>query len=188
VLAVFVAPELDHSAQVKLAYHFVLLQKSVHVRFKAFISIYTFAIELDFDEAIGVGSNYEVYFGPVDHYHFLDVVHHVSKLPWSQALHGLVVLRRPEVTGQELVFGEPLGPLHVFLRRLVGIVFSEIGHHIVFLLVLWQEAVMIFPGVMIHSVNKGQVVVVCCLSIVDNTLLALLFQKGIVRVREPFEV
>jgi len=74
----FVAPELDHSAQVELADHIVRLDQRVHVGFQAVFSVDTFLVKLNLDKAIRVGSDDEVDFGPVDHDYFLHVVHDVG--------------------------------------------------------------------------------------------------------------
>jgi hypothetical protein len=45
---------------------------------------------------------------------------------------------------------------------------------------LWQEAIVVLPCVLVHSVNKGHCVVHTCLSVVNNALFSFLFQKGVV--------
>ena len=86
VLWIFVAPEFDHAAQIELGDDLMLLDERVHVRFEALVGVDALAVELDFDEGIGVGADNEVYFGPVNHDYFFDVVDHVCKLCWSQTL------------------------------------------------------------------------------------------------------
>ena len=72
-----VAPELDHPPQVELADHVVRLNQRVHVGLETMLSVDAFLVELDFDEAIGVGADDEIDFGPVDHDDLLHVVHNI---------------------------------------------------------------------------------------------------------------
>ena len=81
MLVVLVAPELYHSAKVKLADNFVLFEERVHVGLESLISVDALPVEFDFNETIGVCSNNEVDFGPVNHDDLFDVVDHVCKLP-----------------------------------------------------------------------------------------------------------
>ena len=81
-----VAPKLDDSSQVKLADHFVRLDKSIHVRLQAMFSVDRFLVELDLDKAIWISSNDEVDFGPVHHDDLLDIVHDVRQLSRRQTL------------------------------------------------------------------------------------------------------
>lgn len=72
-----IAPEFDNSAQVELTNHFVALYKCIHVSFKSMLCIHAFLVKFNFNEAVWVCTNNEVYFCPVNHDHFLNVIHDI---------------------------------------------------------------------------------------------------------------
>lgn len=71
------SPKFQHPLQIKLANNLMSGEHGVHVGLEAQFGVHTLLVELDFDEAVGVGADDEVYFGPVDHYYFLDKVNNI---------------------------------------------------------------------------------------------------------------
>ena len=110
-----VSPELDDTTQVKLADDLVALYQSVHIGLKTVLSINALLVKFDLDEAVGVRANYEVDLGPVHHDDLLDIVHNVGQLARDEALEAAVLLRRAEVTVQNLLFVEPFGTEELLL-------------------------------------------------------------------------
>ena len=79
------------------------LNEGIHVGFKAVISINALLIKLDFDKAIGIGSNDEVDFSPVDHDDLLDIVDDVGQLTRYKSLETFVLLCGSEITIENLL-------------------------------------------------------------------------------------
>ena len=102
-----IAPELDDSAKVELADYFVRFDKCVHVGLETVLRIHRLLVELNLNEAIGVRPDYEVYLGPVDHYHLLHVVDDVREFLGRQTLNAPVLLSRSKIAMQDLLVGEP---------------------------------------------------------------------------------
>lgn len=77
VTIVFEAPVFEDLSQIELGDDLVGCDESVHIGFETHVSIDGFLVEFDLDEAIRIGTYNEVDFGPVDHNHLLDIIHHV---------------------------------------------------------------------------------------------------------------
>ena len=72
-----VSPELDDTAQVKLADDLVALYQSVHICLETVLSINALLVKFDLDEAVRVCADYEVDLCPVYHDDLLDIVYKV---------------------------------------------------------------------------------------------------------------
>ena len=175
-----VAPEFDYAPQVELTDDLVRLDQGVHVGLEAMLSINGLLIKLDLNEAIRVRSDDEVDLRPVDHDDFLDIVHDIRQLLWRESLQTAIKLCRSEVSIEDLLVVEPLCPEQVFLCRLIRVVVHEVGDHVVFLLLFWQEAVVVLPVVLVHSKHEW--------SLMDAELFALLLLALVLLVLEEHGV
>ena len=80
------------------------LYQSVHICLKTMFGINTLLVKFDLDEAVRVCADYEVDLGPVHHDDLLDIVYKVGQLTRDEALETTVLLRRTEITVQNLLF------------------------------------------------------------------------------------
>jgi len=99
--------------------------KSVHIGLQAKVSVHRLLVELYFDEVVWVRSDDEVYFSPVYHYYFLDVVHNIRELLPVNFIHAPIVLGRLEVSMKDLVLMQPLGLQYFVVGHLIGIVVRQ---------------------------------------------------------------
>ena len=150
-----VSPELDDTAQVKLADDLMALYQSVHICLKTMFSVNALLVKFDLDEAVGVRADYEVDLCPVHHDDLLDIVYKVGKLTRDEAFETTILLRWTEITVQNLLFVEPLRSKELLFGGLVGVIMNEVGHHIVLLLLLGQEAIVVLPVILIHASIEG---------------------------------
>ena len=72
-----ISPELYDSAEIELTNDFMRLYESIHISFETVFGIDTFLVELDLYETVGICSNNKVYFSPIDHNDFLNIVHNI---------------------------------------------------------------------------------------------------------------
>lgn len=100
---VFVAPEFENFSKVELADYFVCGYQSVHICFKTELGVDTFLIEFDFNERIGVGSDDEVNFSPIDHNNFLDIINNIWQLSFVYLIHAPVILSWFEISVKNFV-------------------------------------------------------------------------------------
>lgn len=72
-----VSPELNDSAEIELANDFMRFDEGVHVSFQAVFGVNALLVELDLDETVGICADNKVYFSPIDHDDFLDIIHDI---------------------------------------------------------------------------------------------------------------
>ena len=183
-----VGPEFNDSAEVELTDHLMRLYKGVHVCLQTVLGVDALLIELDFNETIGIGPNDEVYFCPVNHDDFLDIIHNVWQLLRGQSLQTFLGLGWSKVTTQYFVFVQPFGSQQLLLSCLIRILSIEKGLYIVFRFLLWEEAVVILPCVFVHTNEEGTLCNQLLFSFLLLTLVLLLLQKCIIRVWHPLVV
>jgi hypothetical protein len=72
--------------------------EGIHVSLQSQLSVYTFLVKFNLDEVIRVSPYYEIYLGPVYHYHLFKIVNYIWKLLLGDSLQTLVLKRRLEVS------------------------------------------------------------------------------------------
>ena len=122
MIIVLVAPELENLPQVELADDLMGCDQGVHVSFETKLSVHRFLVKLNLDEAVWVCSNDEVHLGPINHYHFFNVVDNVWQLSLVDLIHGAVVLARLEVSMKDLVLVQPFGLKDLVVSHFVRVV------------------------------------------------------------------
>ena len=72
-----VSPELYDSSQIELTNDFMRFDERVHVSFKAVFGVNALLVELDLNETVRICTDNKVYFGPIDHDDFLNIIHDI---------------------------------------------------------------------------------------------------------------
>lgn len=169
-----VSPKLNYSSQVKLTDHLMRLNQRIHVCFQTVLGIDTLLVKLDLDKAIRVCSNDEIYFCPIHHDYFLYVVDDIRQLLLRKSFKTPVLLRRSEVSTEDLLLVKPLGSKNFLFTSFIWIVMYEIWHDIVLMFVLRKETIVILPVILIHTSIEGP--------FADKILLTLTFLSLILLV------
>jgi len=166
VALILEAPVLEHLFEVELADHLVRGQQRVHVGIQPNLCVPALLVEFDLDEGVGVGSNDEVDLGPVNHDHFLHVVHYIWQLLLVYFLDALVVLTGLEVAEKDFVLVQPLSFEHLVCGHLVGVVVAQVRQNVILLFLVAQETVFVLPLELVHPKRKRLLV-----QVVDRLLL-----------------
>jgi len=156
--------------------------QGVHVGLQTKFCVDTFLIEFDLDKAIWICANNEVNFGPIDHDHLLDVVNHIWQLSSVDLVHTFVICRWLEVSMEDLVLVEPLGLKNLVMGHLVGVITAQERQHVVLLGLCRNEAVLIFPIVLIHSKHKWFIADLLLLLKVVQSLDLFLLEEAVIRI------
>ena len=72
-----VSPELYDSTEIELTNDFMRLDECIHVSFEAVFGVDTLLVELYLYETVRICSDDKVYFSPIDHDDFLNIVHNI---------------------------------------------------------------------------------------------------------------
>ena len=98
MIFIFESPILEHFPQVKLRDNLVSGYQSVHIRFKTELRVYAFLVKFDFYKVVRICSDDKVDLSPIDHDHFLNVVHDVRQLLSVYLVNAFVISTRLEIT------------------------------------------------------------------------------------------
>lgn len=83
---------------------------------------------------------------------------------------------------------EPFGTTKFFFCCLIRIIIEEERHHVVLSLLLWNEAVVILPVVLVHTEHEWSLVHIAHLPLVVDPLVLLMLQVHGILVRQPLVV
>ena len=125
--------------------------ESIHIGFETHVCIDGFLVKFDLNEAIRIGTYDEVYFCPVDHNNFFDVVDHIWQLLSVNFLGATVICTWFEISVQDLVFMQPFSFQNFVVSNLIWIIVAEVWQDIVSFGIRMGKAVFVLPLILVHT-------------------------------------
>lgn len=79
---VLITPELDDTSKLELRNDLMSLDDRVHICLQTEFSVHAFRIKFNLNETVWIRTDDKIYFSPINHDYFLQVVDHIRQLGW----------------------------------------------------------------------------------------------------------